>query len=68
MLQESGLPELEERVLSYLCVNAGTLKLQATMDQLTLLASQVRPGCTPRLQPKQRRVKHMLACSIGPAG
>ena len=45
MLQESGLPELEERVLAFLCRNAGTLKLQSSIDQLTLLASQVRSAC-----------------------
>ena len=51
MLQDSGLLELEERILSWLCRNAGVLKLQASMDHLTLLASQVSPPTCPARQP-----------------
>ena len=54
MLQESGLQELEERVLGFLCTNSGSLKLLSTLDDAQRLLHQVQflicnriwsPGC-----------------------
>ena len=42
MLQESGLPELERRVLRFLCAHSGALKLAATLDDAQRLLLQVR--------------------------
>ena len=41
MLQESGLPELERRVLGFLCAHSGALKLAATLDDAQRLLHQV---------------------------
>ena len=41
ILQDSRLPELETRVFKFLCQHSGTLKLQATMDDLMQLIQQV---------------------------
>ena len=41
VLADSRLPELEATVFSFLCRHSGTLKLQATMDDLMQLIQQV---------------------------
>ena len=41
ILSDSRLPELEARVFKFLCQHSGTLKLQATMDDLMQLIQQV---------------------------
>ena len=41
ILSDSRLPELEARVFKFLCQHSGTLKLQATMDDLIQLIQQV---------------------------
>ena len=41
MLRESGLQELEERVLGFLCTNSGSLKLLSTLDDAQRLLQQV---------------------------
>ena len=41
MLKESGLEELEERVLGFLCTNSGSLKLLSTLDDAQRLLQQV---------------------------
>ncbi len=41
MLQESGLQELEQRVLGFLCINSGSLKLLSTLDDAQRLLNQV---------------------------
>ena len=41
MLQESGLQELEQRVLGFLCTNSGSLKLLSTLDDAQRLLHQV---------------------------
>ena len=41
MLRESGLEELEQRVLGFLCTNSGTLKLLSTIDDAQRLLHQV---------------------------
>ena len=43
MLRESGLQELEERVLGFLCTNSGSLKLLSTLDDAQRLLQQVPP-------------------------
>ncbi len=43
MLRESGLEELEERVLGFLCTNSGSLKLLSTLDDAQRLLQQVPP-------------------------
>ena len=43
MLQESGLQELEQRVLGFLCTNSGNLKLLSTLDDAQRLLHQVTP-------------------------
>lgn len=52
MLQESGLQELEQRVLGFLCTNSGNLKLLSTLDDAQRLLHQVtpRPAHQPRVQ------------------
>ena len=42
MLQESGLQELEQRVLGFLCTNSGSLKLLSTLDDAQRLLHQVQ--------------------------
>ena len=49
MLQESGLQELEQRVLGFLCTNSGSLKLLSTLDDAQRLLHQVHPR--PALSP-----------------
>ena len=51
MLQESGLHELEERVLGFLYNNSGSLKLLSTLDDVQRLLHQVTLG--PLLSPEQ---------------
>ena len=41
VLEASGLLQLEARVFDFLACHAGTLKLQATMDDLMQLTQQV---------------------------
>jgi hypothetical protein len=41
MLAESGLPELEARVLRFLCAHSGALKLAATLDDAQRLLHEV---------------------------
>lgn len=43
MLEGSGVPELETRVLGFLTSNAATIKLSAVLDDLTRLLHLVRP-------------------------
>ena len=43
MLQDSGLHELEERVLGFLYNNSGSLKLLSTLDDVQRLLHQVTP-------------------------
>ena len=41
MLADSGLPELEARVIGYLTTNAASIKLTAVLDDLTHLLQLV---------------------------
>ena len=47
MLQESGLQELEQRVLGFLCTNSGGLKLLSTLDDAQRLLHQVEAAARP---------------------
>ncbi len=42
MLTDSGLAELEERVLAFLYAHSGSLKLLALLDDVVRMLSQVR--------------------------
>lgn len=42
MLEGSGVPELESRVLTFLTSNAASIKLSAILDDLTHLLHLVR--------------------------
>ena len=61
MLQESGLEELEARVLGFLCTNSGSLKLLSTLDDAQRLLHQVpdpiHPASCCRGRPRSHRVQ-----------
>ena len=50
MLEKSGVPELEARVLGFLTGNAASIKLTAILDDLTRLLHLVRPLLRSGLQ------------------
>ena len=47
ILESSGVPELEARVLGFLTGNAASIKLTAILDDLTRLLHLVRPLLCP---------------------
>lgn len=64
VLAESGVAELEARVLAFLYRHSGALRLLATIDDAAQLLLQARPQCTATSSHVALMCLHAMCCCL----